>query len=50
MLTSSTVSFSYYLMRGMEGDADANKDGKITLGEMQAYLSEGGKASSNDES
>jgi hypothetical protein len=32
--------FSYYLMRGMEGDADTNKDGKITLGEMQAYLSE----------
>lgn len=32
--------FSYYLMKGMEGDADANKDGKITLGEMQAYLKE----------
>ncbi len=32
--------FSYYLMLGMEGDADANKDGKITLGEMQAYLAE----------
>ena len=32
--------FSYYLMRGMEGDADANKDGKITAGEMQAYLLE----------
>jgi hypothetical protein len=32
--------FSYYLMRGMEGDADANKDGKITLGEMQGYLLE----------
>ncbi len=32
--------FSYYLMKGMEGDADANKDGKITLGEMQAYLVE----------
>ena len=32
--------FSYYLMRGMEGDADANRDGKITLGEMQAYLTE----------
>jgi hypothetical protein len=32
--------FSYYLMKGMEGDADANKDGKITLGEMQAYLEE----------
>jgi hypothetical protein len=32
--------FSYYLMRGMEGDADANRDGRITLSEMQAYLSE----------
>jgi len=32
--------FSYYLMKGMEGDADAKEDGKITLGEMQAYLVE----------
>jgi hypothetical protein len=32
--------FQYYLMKGMDGDADANKDGKITLGEMQAYLVE----------
>ncbi len=32
--------FSYYLMKGMEGDADSNKDGKITLGEMQTYLTE----------
>jgi len=32
--------FSYYLMRGMEGDADLNKDGKITLDEIQKYLSE----------
>lgn len=32
--------FSYYLMKGMEGDADTNKDGKITLGEMQGYLVE----------
>jgi hypothetical protein len=32
--------FSYYLMRGMEGDADTDKDGKITLGEMQSYLVE----------
>ena len=32
--------FSYYLMRGMEGDADANKDKQITVGEMQAYLAE----------
>jgi len=27
-------------MKGMEGDADSNKDGKITLGEMQSYLTE----------
>jgi len=32
--------FSYYLMRGMEGEADVNKDGKITTGEMQGYLVE----------
>jgi uncharacterized caspase-like protein len=32
--------FSYYLMLGMEGEADANKDGQITVGEMQAYLSQ----------
>ena len=30
--------FSYYLMRGMEGEADTNKDGKITMGEMHSYL------------
>jgi uncharacterized caspase-like protein len=32
--------FSYYLMRGMEGEADTNKDKQITVAEMQAYLSE----------
>jgi uncharacterized caspase-like protein len=32
--------FSFYLMKGMEGEADANKDGRITLGEMQEYLSD----------
>jgi hypothetical protein len=32
--------FSFYLMKGMEGEADANKDGKITVGEMQDYLSD----------
>lgn len=32
--------FSYYLMRGMEGEADSNGDKQITVGEMQAYLSE----------
>ena len=32
--------FSFYLMKEMEGDADGNKDGKITAGEMQEYLSD----------
>jgi len=32
--------FSYYLMKGMEGDADMNHDGRITLGEMRDYLVE----------
>lgn len=32
--------FSYYLMKGMEGDADENKDGKITIGEIQSYLAD----------
>lgn len=32
--------FSYYLMKGMEGDADLNKDGKITVAEMQEYLTD----------
>ena len=31
--------FSYYLMKGMEGDADANRDRKITAGELYDYLS-----------
>jgi hypothetical protein len=32
--------FSYYLMKGMEGEADQNKDGVITVQEMQSYLSD----------
>ena len=32
--------FSYYLMKGMEGDADLNKDGLITMQEMQNYLTD----------
>ena len=32
--------FSFYLMKGMEGDADLNKDGRTTSGELQRYLSE----------
>ena len=27
-----------YLMKGMEGKADANKDRKITAGELHAYV------------
>jgi hypothetical protein len=30
--------FSFYLMKGMEGDADFNNDKKITVGEMQKFL------------
>jgi hypothetical protein len=32
--------FSFYLMKGMEGDADLNKDGMISIQEMQNYLFE----------
>ena len=30
--------FSYFLMKGMEGDADANKDNQITAGELHTYV------------
>ncbi len=30
--------FSFYLMKGMEGDADLNNDGKTTVAEMHEYL------------
>ncbi len=30
--------FSYFLMKGMEGDADANLDNQITAGELHAYV------------
>lgn len=32
--------FSYYLMKGIEGEADLNKDGALTVKEMQSYLSD----------
>jgi len=32
--------FSYYLMKGMRGDADANNDKKITVGELGDYVKE----------
>jgi len=30
--------FSYFLMKGMEGGADANNDRQITAGELHAYV------------
>lgn len=30
--------FSYFLMKGMEGNADANQDNQITAGELHAYV------------
>jgi hypothetical protein len=32
--------FSYFLMKGMRGDADANNDKQITVGELGAYIKE----------
>ena len=32
--------FSYYLMKGMEGYADQNKDNKISSGELNIYIQE----------
>ena len=32
--------FSYFIMRGLEGEADLNKDQKITAQELHAYTSE----------
>ena len=30
--------FSYFLMKGMEGEADKNQDNKITAGELHEYV------------
>ena len=30
--------FSYFLMKGMEGDADANNDNQITAAELHQYV------------
>lgn len=32
--------FTYFFLKGIQGDADTNKDGKITLGEMKAWLND----------
>lgn len=30
--------FTYYLLRGLRGEADTNRDGKITLGEVSGFV------------
>lgn len=32
--------FSYFFFKGIQGAADSNRDGSITVGEMKAYLNE----------
>jgi hypothetical protein len=32
--------FTYWFLKGLKGEADADKDGAIALGEMKAYLGE----------
>ena len=32
--------FSYFVFKGLEGEADANSDGKISAGELHAYVKE----------
>lgn len=32
--------FTYFFLKGLQGEADANRDGKITVGEIDAYLKE----------
>ena len=32
--------FSYFVFKGLEGEADANSDGKISAGELHKYVRE----------
>jgi hypothetical protein len=32
--------FTYYLLRGLRGEADDNQDGEVTLGELAAFLTD----------
>ncbi|GEM_PF-1909043 len=32
--------FTYYFLKGIQGEADANKDGRITVGEMKGWLND----------
>ena len=35
---NNELLFSYFLMKGMEGNADQNNDNLITTGELHAYV------------
>lgn len=32
--------FTYFFLKGLKGDADLNKDGTITVGEMESYIND----------
>jgi Tol biopolymer transport system component len=32
--------FTYFFLKGLRGDADLNKDGKITVGELETYIND----------
>lgn len=32
--------FTYFFLKGIQGEADSNKDGKITMGEMKTWLND----------
>jgi uncharacterized caspase-like protein len=43
--------FTYYLLKGLHGEADANKDGTVTAGELYAYVHDNvAKATSGNQS
>jgi uncharacterized caspase-like protein len=43
--------FTYYLLKGLHGEADANKDGTVTAGELFAYVRDNvAKATSGNQS
>ena len=37
---SQTGLFTYFVCAGLQGNADLNKDGKITTGELSDYVTE----------
>ena len=32
--------FTYYFLKGLKGEADTNKDGSITVGELEGYIND----------